>query len=68
MTVTCYTVTVTGQTRPPVREDVPRQQYRNCLNYNQNLVMSPRGILTDSGSVGPSCRGAPPGLMTRFWL
>jgi len=40
---------VIRQTRPPVREDAPWQQYQSCLNYSQNLVMSPRGAQCQDG-------------------
>jgi hypothetical protein len=44
--VCVYIYTLLTQTRavtPPLdREDAPRQSL-NCLNNNQNLVMSPRG-------------------------
>jgi len=34
---------VTRQTDPPIRKDTPWQQYRNCLNYSQNMVTSLTG-------------------------
>jgi hypothetical protein len=40
---------VTSQTCLPVREDAPWQQYLNCLNYSQNLVMSPTGARCQDG-------------------
>jgi hypothetical protein len=34
---------ITWQTHPLDRENAPRQINRKCLDYNQNLGMSPAG-------------------------